>query len=1228
VPGVRGKDWITDVVHMQASHKLAVLSMDNCVTFYDLGTESKKSIGGVSPSMFKQAAPLSVDYYHDPALNKELLMIGKGKTMLRCSFHQRCSDCGILILSRLLFHTKPFSPSLSLLCPGDDIGGITVFTFDDRNWHLCDGSLECHDKPTKEHVSYFRIHKHEDHITKLQYIPDLGCIISASLDSTLLVVDLERRRVKRTFTQHKKAVYSFAWCNNSKVVASCGLERDIILWSTYSKRSMATLHGHTASVISMVNPEETNLLISLSVDNTIRIWDIRNQKCIQVLVDDNSTGYLSYAPITAMCYNTKNKTLYTACNTIKMWRQMEPVTKGKHSSHSATVTGALYNRSFQQVISADIETATVNVWNMESGEIQSKFDVSEDTSSSVGSYITTMCFDGEGRRLITGGHDGDSIKVWNFSNGSVLQTFLKTHKSGVESDDESNDGDDDNPKLKNPINLRSPRVPHSPRGRGGGGSDFSLDDPLVPESSSSNGAKKASEYGANETTCVTYVTTCPTNSSASSYADMNKYIVAAGWDRKVYVWRDGDNGSSNDDGYLLRMPESGVGHTDDILCLIFVAPHWIATGSNDNQVILWNVNSGIVGKSFDMNGPVDRMVFLDRINILVCTSRDGTLKFLDVNTSQMYVIVPPKATPDTNITAIHVDQSGDYLFTGDSTGSATVWTVSSPIGDPMNFAKCLSQWKAHNCGITCIDYIEYTRIMDTFLLTAGENGDLSLWTLTGSHVGIFGQETPWSLSDRSTYANLDESPIPVWRNRPVNTDKKHSFRRSSIILASPGGDAIPEKRRASLSTSQITNSNVNSKSYKVSSVWVRKNSSGELIDVITITRVDEVQNLIAGWDGLVDHKPGDPKPPSITMTFQDMMKVRDKLPWEEEVDLGLRIGRIFSDSTKIPAVLKRPEDAYPSLFKTLFLRFRLGQWLCVDTNFEEHPLNPLNSRQLPSRSLSMCKRDILVTFEKKIAEKELRLMENEDLMSRAASAGREKQDKALEKINQITNRKKSIAMHSLSAGSASNSGGSGSGDSIDHSKRLLHSGLLSHDESHAGSSADAQPSSPYSHKSSSLNLKSMVLESHILEESVPKKNDPSALPPLLGPGAHQVTELGPLAMDSLTAYRRIANSKYATGKSDGRLGVGGGGDEMMTGKKQAATTPSLSGSVQLEYQLSKSKSSKYKSYATDKRKVQNIVDVPEAYAKFRTSFRDQLSKTPKSNMAISTNDILALDKEV
>ncbi|CAM9490662.1 unnamed protein product, partial [Chrysoparadoxa australica] len=80
----------------------------------------------------------------------------------------------------------------------------------------------------------------------------------------------------------------------------------------------------------------------------------------------------------------------------------------------AEVCSALYTANFGQVVSADA-AGTICVWSIDSGQMAFRF-----TGAHGDSKISAMCFDGSGRRLLTGANDG-SMKIWNFSNGQLLR---------------------------------------------------------------------------------------------------------------------------------------------------------------------------------------------------------------------------------------------------------------------------------------------------------------------------------------------------------------------------------------------------------------------------------------------------------------------------------------------------------------------------------------------------------------------------------------------------------------------------------------------------------------------------------------------------------------------------------------------------------------------------------------------------------------------------------------
>jgi WD40 repeat protein len=79
---------------------------------------------------------------------------------------------------------------------------------------------------------------HTDWITKVAYLSHSGCIVTSSMDSSLRMVDLERKKLKWAIEEHVKGVYSFEFCRSLNIIASCGVERQV-RESDRDRRSLA-----------------------------------------------------------------------------------------------------------------------------------------------------------------------------------------------------------------------------------------------------------------------------------------------------------------------------------------------------------------------------------------------------------------------------------------------------------------------------------------------------------------------------------------------------------------------------------------------------------------------------------------------------------------------------------------------------------------------------------------------------------------------------------------------------------------------------------------------------------------------------------------------------------------------------------------------------------------------------------------------------------------------------
>lgn len=105
-------------------------------------------------------------------------------------------------------------------------------------------------------------------------------------------------QVISTCSHHQKAVYGFVWCSAYSMFASCGLERDVILWQvcvcvflnllhSITSHSMHVCHcalpqgntcrrigeltGHNASVTHVALDNHLNHVFTLSLDKVIKV---------------------------------------------------------------------------------------------------------------------------------------------------------------------------------------------------------------------------------------------------------------------------------------------------------------------------------------------------------------------------------------------------------------------------------------------------------------------------------------------------------------------------------------------------------------------------------------------------------------------------------------------------------------------------------------------------------------------------------------------------------------------------------------------------------------------------------------------------------------------------------------------------------------------------------------------------------------------------------------------
>nr|XP_023415876.1 EF-hand calcium-binding domain-containing protein 8 [Cavia porcellus] len=276
------------------------------------------------------------------------------------------------------------------------------------------------------HRSYWLPALHPNWCQQVKYVPEMNMVVSCSaVDKSSMVLTMlpvkDLEKPKFSVMNLRKGILCFDYCPEKNFLATGGYDSHIRLWNPFiSKRPVWLMKGHQTSVTHIVVDSKNNsILISISRDKNIRVWDLQDHVCLQTLSAKQFA--LGNYPITSIYFHTNSSTL--VCSTfsigiIKGYLEAHGPTKsGKITTHNSVLCAVLYSKIFKQVVSG-CQKGTVSVWEITTGRKIMEFSVSD----ALLVELTAMALDAYERCLLTGLLDG-TMKMWNHNTGECLLTF-------------------------------------------------------------------------------------------------------------------------------------------------------------------------------------------------------------------------------------------------------------------------------------------------------------------------------------------------------------------------------------------------------------------------------------------------------------------------------------------------------------------------------------------------------------------------------------------------------------------------------------------------------------------------------------------------------------------------------------------------------------------------------------------------------------------------------------
>lgn len=556
---------------------------------------------------------------------------------------------------------------------------------------------------------------HESWITRI-IATEMDSVVSSSVDGTIKVLNIEHSTSHRTLVGHRKGVYSIDWNKGYKLLASCGMERDVFIWNPFISKEVAQLQGHTAPLVDLCfNSNNHCELVTLASDKTIKLWDIRTFRCIQTFREKRT--FRPQDRLTSLMYDRQNDRIITGTTELHVWTvNSEELSWTEPSQqtnrHQRPLITMLYDDYTKRLVTVDQKT--IMTWDIMSGKVNFKFDVDK--------LISSACFDRRQRRILLGHEDG-SLSVYNYSNGVRICMFKEVDSKEIE------------------MLVNATRQDCSVIIGTGPGRKLLLWD-VEAELEDLEFDVQQFPRLPHQIYCIEFV---GNNMVAVGFEEGSIYLIdilLGNIHLKYipYVHTDGELMQQRNETTIHRR---SIGRRSDI-------------SYGETETVHQSQRTMNRQMGFRPTEYIEAMFFLQaKMHILVSSCSDGTVTFWNVQELQpIYIMTPSKNS--TIITCITSNLDNTIMVVGDMDGVCHIYDISDLEIQSSNDdrikggVRLIQSFQAFSTPVIKVCY----NSLYNLVLCASSSSRPIMFDLFGLVIGRFGQEHPWELGDANTYSKL------------------------------------------------------------------------------------------------------------------------------------------------------------------------------------------------------------------------------------------------------------------------------------------------------------------------------------------------------------------------------------------------------------------------------------------------------------------------------------------
>lgn len=583
-----------------------------------------------------------------------------------------------------------------------------------------------------------------DTILSISVSPDGRWIASSSVAGKVYVWSAETGRlVGEPLAGHTAAVASVAFSSDGYRIASGSHDTTLRIWNIHRLDLGASsegipLMGHSSRVNAVAFAPGDQRIASGSDDMTVRVWHTESSTCVLPPFRGHAGGITSVAFSPGGQWIASASLDETICiwdvSSGMLWRQLI-------NGHNGPVTSLVFSPDGHVIVSGSLD-ASLGVWDAQTGQFRNRLDHGHTRG------VTAVAYSLDGNRIVSSSQD-QLLCVWDMTRPEIPITRFNGHTGDVRSVAFSPDGH----HIVSGADDKTIRVWRA---------ETKLGVDVVFEDKGSS------------------VSSVAISSDAKWMVNRNRDQIA----RVQSVTDDATTGT----GMILQDQAGEIG-------CVSLSPngHWIAIGSEDRNVHVWDLQTG--WHECTLEGHTDvisSVAFLPDGRRLVSASHDASLRIWDVG--KQALAFPPLEGYTDKIMSMALSPDGRMIVSGSADGLVCIW-------DAQRGRLMRTLIGEHPAPIQTVVFAPNGRLIasgswDCSVCVWNAQTGQALWRSNFGHTDVV-TSLAFSLDGRSIISGSKDCMIHIWNAYDGTLMDTvligHTGTVSTVAVSQPAMRSVPER---------------------------------------------------------------------------------------------------------------------------------------------------------------------------------------------------------------------------------------------------------------------------------------------------------------------------------------------------------------------------------------------------------------------------------------------------